>query len=318
VNLAGLLGQDRAVRVLKRLLAKGTPPPALLFHGPSGVGKAAAAYAFAKALNCGRRGQDACPEAEACPSCSAADRGLDPDLQRVDAAYQAAVIDGEAGKQHSIRVATVRHLLRRLEMRSLEGRWKAAILVDAHTLETEAANAILKTLEEPPPRTVWVLVTHRPAELLPTVRSRCQAVPFAALAAGAVERVLLGRGVIPAEAARAAALSQGSVDRALEALDSALADPAEWVRDPLAPFQLADSLPRELHLARPRAEAHLDRVTAHLRARGAAAYASGSVRFVLRDLEALRRALRRFADPRLVTQLAALRLQELDAVERPR
>ncbi|MBI3298059.1 MAG: hypothetical protein HYZ75_07845 [Elusimicrobia bacterium] len=292
MSLAALPGQERAVRFLRRLLVTRSLPPALLFTGPQGAGKADAAWAFAKALNCTAHKDDCCPlpapgTASPCPSCSAAEKGLDPDLQRVDAEFQAAVLDEDAAKQKSLRIDTLRHVLRVFEMRSMEGRWKTAVLLDAHRLVPDAANAILKGLEEPPPRAVWILVTHRPAELLATVRSRCQSVRFAA---------------VP-----------------LAAPTTSEADPADWVKDPMAPFTLAEGLPRELHLARPRAEALLDLAGAWLRRqRGREVYASGPARFVLRDLEALRAALRRNADPRLTVELAALRLQELDSVEKPR
>lgn len=287
MNLAALPGQPRAVKLLRRLLKTRALPPALLFTGPQGAGKAAAAWAFAKALNCTAHDDDCCALSDPCPSCSAAERGLDPDLQRIDAAFQGALREEDAAKQKSLRIDTLRHVLRVFEMRSLEGRWKTAVLLDAHTLVEEAANAMLKGLEEPPPRAAWILVTHRPAELLATVRSRCQPVRFAAVA------------------------------QALAPFDEAAGSPADWVKDPMAPFTLAEGLPRELHLARPRAEALLDLAGGWLRAeRGRQVYASGPARFVLRDLEALRSALRRNADPRLVVELAAIRLQELDGVER--
>ncbi|MDE2291456.1 MAG: hypothetical protein KGL53_05180, partial [Elusimicrobia bacterium] len=100
-------------------------------------------------------------------------------------------------------------------------------------------------------------------------------------------------------------------------VDAPAVDPTSWASDPLSPFSLAEALPRELHLARPRAEAVLDGAAGWLRReRGTGVYGSSAARFVLRDLAGLRRALRRNADPRLVVELAVLRLQELEAVER--
>ncbi|MBI5596815.1 MAG: hypothetical protein HY928_12050 [Elusimicrobia bacterium] len=322
MNLSELAGQPRAVRVLRRLLETRALPPALLFHGPDGVGKAAAAAAFARALNCTAGARDACPAPApgtpaSCPSCAAFARGLDPDFQRVDAEFQAGLSDKEAAKQRSLSVDTVRHAVRRMEMRSMEGRWKSAVVVDAHTLTPSAANAMLKGLEEPPPRSVWVLVTHRPSELLPTVRSRCQPVAFAALGAPDIARILTARGVGAAEAAAAAADAQGSASRAAAAVNETASVPAAWLSDPMAPFTLAEGLPRELHLSRPRADELVSRAAAWLRrTRGAGAFSSADSRFVLRDIEALRERLRRNCDPRLVTMLAAIRLQELDAVEK--
>ena len=290
MSLADVQGQDRALGVLRRLLATRKIPPGLLFQGPEGVGKRTAAFAFAKALNC-LNGGDGCPNPAPgspipCASCSSADRRMDPDLELVDGAYQGALREEDAAKQKALRIDTVRHVVRKLETRSMEGRWKAAVIDDAHRLTEDGANAMLKALEEPPARTVWVLVTHRPSELLPTVRSRCQPLAFAARPGGP-------------------AVPEDGVD------------PGLWHSDPMAPFTLAESLPRELHLSRPRADALIARAAVWLRRdRGTAGFASAPVRFVLRDLESLRGALRRNADPRLVVELAVLRVQELAAVER--
>lgn len=285
MSLADVLGQERPVGVLRRLLATRKVPPGLLFHGPEGVGKRTAAYAFAKALNCLAPDGFGCPDPvpgspAPCASCSAADRRMDPDLELVDGTYQGALREEDAAKQRALRIDTVRHVVRKLETRSMEGRWKSAIIDDAHRLTEDGANAMLKALEEPPARTVWLLVTHRPHELLATVRSRCQPLAFAAR-----------RGSAPAEAG---------------------VDPGTWSADPMAPFTLAESLPRELHLSRPRAEELLKQTSLWLRhEHGTAGFASAAVRFVLRDLESLRGQLRRNADPRLVVELAVVRVQEL-------
>lgn len=311
MKLSELIGQERALKRLKPLLSTRKLPPALLFAGPRGVGKCAAALAFAAALNCDRKKADACGD---CPSCALAARGSDPDLRRVNAAYQAALREEEEAKQRQLRVETIRHLIADLELRSLEGRWKIAVIEDAHTLVPAAANAMLKTLEEPPPRTLWILVTHRPAELLPTIRSRCQRVAFAPLAEAAILGVLKARGVAAPEAAAAAALAEGSCARALELLAEPQPEPDSWLSDPVGPFRLADKLPKELFKARPAAEEQLHRMAWHLRRRrGTRAYASAAVRSVLRELGEYRAALASNADPRLVLSLAALRIQQLEA-----
>ncbi len=289
MSLADILGQDRPIAVLRRLLVTRKVPPGLLFHGPEGVGKRAAAFAFAKALNCHAPEGFGCPNPVPgsplpCASCSAADRMMDPDLELVDGTYQGALREEDAAKQRALRIDTVRHVVRKLETRSMEGRWKAAVIDDAHRLTEDGANAMLKALEEPPARTVWMLITHRPHELLATVRSRCQPLAFAAR---------------PAPAADAGV------------------DPGAWLADPMAPFSLAESLPRELHSSRPRAEELLKQTSLWLRRQhGTAGFASAAVRFVLRDLEALRGQLRRNADPRLVVELAVIRVQELAAAQR--
>ena len=163
MSLKSIVGQERALDHLRSYLTSRRIPPALLFSGTLGVGKAAAALQFAKALNCEQGKDDCC---DACPSCGGADKAIDPDLHRVDPAYQAGLLNEDEAKQQSIKVDTVRHLIRNLEMRSTLGRWKTSIIEEAHKLVPAAANAMLKALEEPPPRTLWILVTHRPWQLL--------------------------------------------------------------------------------------------------------------------------------------------------------
>jgi len=319
VSLSSILGQERALQRLRSILTTRAVPPALLFHGPQGVGKATAALEFAKALNCEKRQDDSCPREGPCPSCAGADKGIDPDIRKVDAAYQASLLEQEEAKQRSIKIDTVRHLIRDLEMRSMLGRWKTAVLEDAHTLVPAAANAMLKTLEEPPSRTVWILVTHRPGELLATIRSRCHPVPFAPLAADVIMQGLLERGIARPEAEAAAPLAEGSLGRALQTLERAQPDPEEWLAAPLAPFELADALPTGLHLARPLVEDQLHRMEWHVRrSLGPRTYASAEARAVLRELSDLRRALRSNASPRLVLELAALRLQEFQTAGSPK
>ncbi|MBI4425359.1 MAG: hypothetical protein HY554_16640 [Elusimicrobia bacterium] len=341
MSLSRVRGQGRALRLLRPLLASRRLPPALLFFGPEGVGKALAAGELAKALNCLSPASDgdACDRglsrgsaalgesvgkaadrglsrgsaalegavgkaADACGSCSAAAKGIDPDLKRVNAAYQAGLREEEAERQRTIRVDTVRHLVKDMEMTSLTGRWKVAVVEDAERLELEAANALLKSLEEPPPRTLWILVSARRDRLLPTIVSRCHRVPFGALSAPDVAAVLRAAGAAPEEIRRLARAAEGSPGRALALRGLKAADPEEWTGDALAPFRLAEALPRELHLARPIVEAHLRRIAWRLRDRGGPGHRGAAAG--LRELARLSTYLRSNADPRLILTLAAL------------
>lgn len=307
MSFSDLQGQSRAVGRLRRLLAGRRLPPALLFHGPAGVGKTMAAVEFARALNCEAQADDACG---GCASCASAAKGLDLDLKKLDAAYQAGVLGEEPEKQQSIKIDAIRHLIKDMEMRSLSGRWKTAIVCDAHTLQVPAANALLKALEEPPPRALWILVTARREMLLPTILSRCHSFPFAALSGETVAAILAARGVPAREAAALADLSEGSPGRALALWERKLPDPAGWAADPLAPFKLADDLPRELHLSRPLVDDHLQRMAWHLRRAAAAGDAGASkARRAIDSIDQLRRRLRSNVDPRLTLQLAAMELQ---------
>jgi len=316
MSLSSILGQERAARLIRGLLSSRRLPPALLFSGPPGVGKKMAALELAKALDCEAQGESAC---NACPSCLQADKGIDPDIQLIDAEYQAMLkltdeeeeekqgLETLIAKQKLIHIKTIRHAIGILARSSLAGGWKTAIVEDAHQLVPAAANAMLKSLEEPPPRTLWILVTHQDERLLQTIRSRCHRIRFGPLPPAVVRELLLSKGHEGPAAAKAAEDSGGSMERALALLENRCLDPRDWLLDPMAPFTLADKLPRELHLARPLVSEHLVRMASHLRGR----YSSPPVRAALRDLSGLRRALASNADPRLTLEIAAFTLQSI-------
>lgn len=244
-----VIGQDRVVETLRRALSRDRVAHAYLFHGPEGSGKRAAAIAFARALECERGGDAACDE---CGACGRSRRLLHPDIQvllpqpadakpeevreRLDrlAAEPYATIDfvrrsslddptnvSNRIVQYSVdRVHADLH--RVLSFRSVEGRWKVAIVTDAELLRKEAANAFLKLLEEPTPRTVFVLTTSRAERLLPTIVSRCQQIRFERLSDEEISSVLVSRsGIDPAVALAISRMSDGSFSRALDLAESA-------------------------------------------------------------------------------------------------
>jgi DNA polymerase-3 subunit delta' len=203
--LRDLLGHDRVKGLLAHALQRGRVPQALLFAGPEGVGKKALALCVGRALLCDRNDGDACDE---CPTCRRALRGLHPDLFLVEAATAAIKID------------QVRDAVREIGARPFEGRARALVIDDAHVMTEQAQNALLKSLEEPPPTSHVFLVTAAPAALLPTIRSRCQTLRFGPLAKDVLERHLReSAGLDPAEAALRAAAAGGSLGLAL-ALES--------------------------------------------------------------------------------------------------
>ncbi len=239
-----VIGQERAVDTLRRGLAQQRVAHAYLFYGPEGTGKRAAAIEMAKALQCVREQPDACGE---CPACLKVARLIHPDVQvlfpypgdvdetevgerlRLLAANPYAVIDfvrrpslGDAAKisnkQAIYNVARVHQELRRvMSFKPVEGRHKVAILTDVEYMRVEAANAFLKLLEEPTPRTVFILTTSRTDKLLPTIISRCQRLRFDPLSADAIEQALQTRAGLAEDAARILArMSNGSYSAALE------------------------------------------------------------------------------------------------------
>ncbi len=214
-----LAGNERVKDVLRRMLAAGRVPGALLFAGEEGVGKKLFALELAKALNCrAPQGAEAC---DRCASCLRITRPVD-----------AAGDDPEASKGitwsgHTdvglvrppgrfILVAQMRDIEREANFRPYEGAARVFIIEDAERLNEPSSNALLKTLEEPPSTSHLILVTSRPAALLPTIRSRCQTVNFAPLTAGQIEAHLTRDKKFSREDAHLLArVAQGSIGRAL-------------------------------------------------------------------------------------------------------
>ena len=206
--LQSVAGHHRVLALLARAIARDTLPPALLLAGPRGVGKRRTAVAIAETLNClearpaGDVEIDACGE---CSSCRRIARGVHPD-----------VIILEPGDTGTIKIDEIRDVIDRANYRPFEGRRRAVIVDEADTMMPAAQNALLKTLEEPRPGSVFVLVSSMPDALLPTVRSRCSRLRFGRLPVSDVAGVLMrDHEYGEAEARAVAADADGSVGRAL-------------------------------------------------------------------------------------------------------
>ncbi|MCX6354235.1 MAG: DNA polymerase III subunit delta' [Candidatus Aureabacteria bacterium] len=213
--LREIKGQEMAVGLLKRSFAEGRLAHAYLFHGPEGVGKELTARNFAKLLNCGSpKGGDAC---DVCESCVRIQKGTHPDLLWLRPRGKARIIPiGEPQKPEK---GTVRDFRTSVGMKPYMGKWKVGIFSDAHTLQRDAASALLKTLEEPPAHTIIVLITSRPEALLSTIVSRCQAVRFEAMPEASLEKILSSDYSLDArEAKLLSRLSGGRLGDAVRAL----------------------------------------------------------------------------------------------------
>ncbi len=196
-----VLGHDRIKALFARALGEGRMRSALLFTGPEGVGKKHLALLIARALVCQRGGGEPC---DACPACGRAARGLHPDLLLL------------APEGNSLKIDQVRDVVREIQGRPFEARSRAFVVDDAHLMTEQASNALLKSLEEPPPTSHVILVTASPQALLTTIRSRCQTVRFAALPNGTVEAFLRARDKMSDDVHLRAQLSGGSLKTALD------------------------------------------------------------------------------------------------------
>jgi DNA polymerase III subunit delta' len=212
-----IVGHRRILNLLARSVEGGALPPSLIFSGPEGVGKRRVAQAVAQALNC----TAPAPPCGECPACRRIARGVHPDVQ--------VVVPGETG---SIKIDQVRDALESTFYRPFEGRRRVTVIDDADALMPAAQNALLKTLEEPPASSVFILVTSRPDGLLPTVRSRCSLMRFARLSAADVAAILeRDHQYSQREALAVAAAADGSVRRALQVQAGDLADARTTVGD---------------------------------------------------------------------------------------
>jgi len=328
MSFSQILGQDRTVKRLRSLVETGRVPPAMIFHGPAGVGKFLAAFEFAKAVNCSHtehREKPAAPpppdendlfaaaapapapEPEAAPakthsdrsdscgmclSCLQAASGAHPDIRVVDSAFQAALLGEE--ESANLKIDTMREVTRWAQQKPLLSPWKVFIVRDAEALMPAAQNALLKTLEEPPAGTLVILTVSRRTSLLPTILSRCCAIEFGPLPREVLKGIMEAGGADPASASALAALGAGSLEGAAEAAAFMKRISALRPGDPARAFKFAAGLPRDSHKAREEVKTLLDL----LLARGRAAWRSAEGQPKARLTALLRRTLelRRMAD----------------------
>jgi DNA polymerase III subunit delta' len=194
-------GQERALQNLKQSLKRDKLHHAYLFSGPEGVGKKITALELIKALNCERPGPDG--GCDQCPSCLKVDKKIHPDCLHLQP------------EGVNIRIEQIRSLNQRLAFAPVLGRSRLCLLDMASDLNEAAANAFLKTLEEPPPGTLFVLLVRDPGEILPTLVSRCVTIVFNPLSLSLIaEKLISEKGLEPEEAQALSLVSGGSLGKA--------------------------------------------------------------------------------------------------------
>jgi DNA polymerase-3 subunit delta' len=192
-----IIGQENAVQRLQKTLASGRLAQAYLFYGPKGTGKKLTALQFTKALYCPTLPAVAC---DTCSVCHKIALGNHPDVM---------VLSPEGA---SIKIEDIRTMQQRLSYKPYENRRTTIVIDGCEYLTPPAANALLKTLEEPPEQALLLLLTGKKDALPLTILSRCQMVPFRALAAAHICTILEQQGLDPATARIAAPLVEGSLD----------------------------------------------------------------------------------------------------------
>jgi len=179
-----------------------------LFTGPEGIGKKMAALALAKALNCPEAKTNACGH---CASCLKIENGQHPDVH---------IITGEGAQ---IKIEAIRQLQKDVSLKAYEGVFKVFIIDNAHTLSAEAANCLLKILEEPPKKSLIILITDKPNLLFKTIISRCKTLKFLPLKREALEAILKRDYKLDVQFAHFLAyFSEGRLGQALKLKDSGI------------------------------------------------------------------------------------------------
>ncbi len=213
MQFKNIIGHEKEINILKNAVICGKVGHAFLFSGPAGVGKRLTAFAFGGALNCKNFNGDACGE---CPDCRLLGTGNHPNLIFVSPTDK----DGNEAPDGLVKIDRVREIQNLLRFKA-DGR-KVVIVDGADRMQPVAANAFLKTLEEPPEGSVIILLSSCATGLLPTMVSRCQKINFRPLPKGAVAAFLSKhKGLKTDDAEMIAAQSCGSIATALKSMDGA-------------------------------------------------------------------------------------------------
>ena len=222
---ADILGHERIVEVFRRAVRSGKTSHSYLFEGSPGCGRRKTALALIQTLFCESGTDDACGT---CPSCRKVMSGNHADIHRIE----------PLPDKRDISIDQLREMQRELALRPYEAPRKACILEPAERMSVNAANSLLKTLEEPPGNAIIILLTENADMLLPTIRSRCQLVRFAPLPPEHVRQLLEQSGMDASSAATLAQMSGGSMQRAQELDNESLTERRELLLKHLSNLNL--------------------------------------------------------------------------------
>ena len=195
-----IVGNTRIKKILGKALQRGRVPNSILFCGPEGVGKRELALVLAKAMNCEQKKDDAC---DVCASCRAIHTGNFPDVIEI---YP---------EKNKIKIEQMRNLRQIAYLKPMVGRKRAFIIVEAEKMTGEAANSLLKILEEPPLFSHIILITHNPFLIIPTIKSRCQILHFSPVSRDDIEKILVEKGYEQEKARIISLLVRGNLRNAL-------------------------------------------------------------------------------------------------------
>ncbi|MCX5778890.1 MAG: DNA polymerase III subunit delta' [Elusimicrobia bacterium] len=227
MSFKSIINQKKAKDIIAGQILSGKIPHAYLFLGPDGVGRKKMALELAKTLNCHHPNTPIAlgtsPAAvltepcDHCLSCKKIDTATHPDVQTIDFEWQARRENKELEKQRSIKIETIRAVQHEISLKPTEGRWKVFIIDPAEKITLDAANCLLKTLEEPPRWTMLILLARHKENLPATIVSRTQSVPFGPLPEkDIVAWLILNGGLSNDDAHEIARLSEGSLTTALK------------------------------------------------------------------------------------------------------
>jgi len=200
-SLGAVPGNDRIKKILRLALEKGRVPNSLIFSGPEGVGKRRLAVLLAQAINCERGTVEPCLE---CPTCLQIAKGKQPDVWEIEP-------DGQF-----IRIEQMQEVRQAAYVRPMAARRRVFVVVDADKMNGDAANCMLKILEEPPSYSHLILVTSMIHLILPTIKSRCQVLNFAPIGREEITKALVEKGLPEERAGVIALLVKGNLEAALE------------------------------------------------------------------------------------------------------